>query len=40
MVFQQRAFDSNTGYMYLPSVAEAMQPKHKASNKSWPEITV
>ena len=39
MVFQQRAFDSGTGYMYLPSVAESMQPEHKASERSQPEIT-
>ena len=40
MVFQQRAFDSGKGYMYLQSVAEYMQPEHKASERSQPEMTV
>ena len=40
MVFQQRAFDSGRGYMYLPSVAESRQPEHKARKRSQPEITV
>ena len=26
--------------MYLPSLAESMQPEHKASKRSQPEITV
>ena len=40
MVLWQRAFNSGTGYMYLPSVAESMQPEHKASERSQPEITI
>ena len=36
---QERAFDSGTGYIYLPHVAESMKPEHKASKRSQPEIT-
>ena len=39
-MFQQRALDSGTGYMYLPSVANSMQHEHKTSKKSQPEITI
>ena len=39
VVFQERAFNSSTGYMYLQSVAEYMHPEHKASKRSQPEIT-
>ena len=40
MVFWQRAFNSGTGYMYLQSVAEYMQPEHKTSERSQAEISI
>ena len=39
VMFWQRALNSGTGYMHLQSVAECMQPEHKASERSQPEIT-
>ena len=40
VVFWQRAFNSGTGYRYLLSVAESMQPEYKVSKRSQPEITI
>ena len=39
-MFQQIAFDSSTGYTNLSSVAGSMQPEHKTSERSQPEITI
>ena len=38
--FCKRAFNGGTGYMYILSEAESMQPEHKVSKKSQQEITV
>ena len=39
VMFCQRAFDSGTVYM-CTGVAKSMQPEHKTSKRSQPEITI
>ena len=38
--YGKEPFDSGTGYMYLPSVAESIQPECKTSERSQAEITI